>query len=102
MNKQFRKQQWKMLLLTMLCYLFFYTGRHNFGWAAKGMSEALNVPYSSIGWISAFMLVGYAAGQLINGNIADRFSPKLMVVVGAYLSILTNFAISFSSSFYVI
>lgn len=97
-TNQFRKQQWKMLLLTMLCYLFFYTGRHNFGWAVKGMSTALDISYSTIGWISFAMLIGYAIGQLINGNLADRFSPKMMVVTGAYLSILTNIAISFSNT----
>lgn len=91
-----------MLLVTMLCYLFFYTGRHNFGWAVKGMVASLNIPYSTIGWISFCMLIGYAIGQFINGNLADRLSPKLMVVAGAYLSILTNIAISFSNSAMVI
>ncbi|QIL42679.1 MFS transporter [Pedobacter sp. HDW13] len=91
-----------MLLVTMLCYLFFYTGRHNFGWAVKGMVASLNIPYSTIGWISFCMLIGYAIGQFINGNLADRLSPKLMVVAGAYLSIVTNIAISFSSSATVI
>lgn len=92
------KQKWKMLLVTMLCYLFFYTGRHNFGWAVKGMVASLNIPYSTIGWISFCMLIGYAIGQFINGNLADKLSPKLMVVTGAYLSIMTNIAISFSNT----
>lgn len=100
--KNFRKQQWKMLLITMLCYLFFYTGRHNFGWAATGMAEALEVPYATIGWISFCMLIGYSTGQLINGNLADRFSARFMITTGAYLSILTNISISFSSDLYAI
>jgi len=95
-------QKWKMLLVTMLCYLFFYTGRHNFGWAVKGMVASLNIPYSTIGWISFCMLIGYAIGQFINGNLADRLSPKLMVAAGAYLSIITNIAISFSNTATVI
>lgn len=94
--------KWRMLLVTMLCYLFFYTGRHNFGWAVKGMAATLHIPYSTIGWISFCMLIGYAIGQLINGNLADRLSPKVMVVTGAYLSIATNIAISFSNSATVI
>ncbi|MDF7819832.1 MFS transporter [Runella sp. MFBS21] len=102
MEKSFRSQQWRMLLVTMLCYLFFYTGRHNFGWAAKGMAAALNIPYTSIGWVSFAMLLGYAFGQLINGNLADRFSARVMVTTGAYLSVLTNVAISYSNSFSVI
>lgn len=91
-----------MLLLTMACYLFFYTGRQNFGWASTGMAEELHLSFSFVGWISSALLIGYAAGQLINGNLADRFSPRLMVVIGAYLSILTNVAISFASSANVI
>lgn len=98
----FRVQQWKMLLVTMLCYLFFYTGRHNFGWAAAGMSEALHIPYTTIGWISFCMLIGYSIGQLINGNLADKFSARWMITTGAYLSVLTNVAISFSDSLLMI
>ena len=99
MRNNFRKQQWKMLLVTMLCYTFFYTGRHNFGWAAKAMSLELGVSYEKIGWISFAMLIGYAIGQFINGNIADRFSPRIMIPLGGVLSVLCNIAISFASSF---
>ncbi len=102
MQSSFRGQQWKMLLVTMFCYLFFYTGRHNFGWAAKGMATSLNVSYSYIGWISFSMLLGYAIGQFINGNLADRLSARVMVTTGAYLSVLTNIAVSYSDSITVI
>ncbi|NBB18972.1 MFS transporter [Runella sp. CRIBMP] len=102
MQSPFRGQQWKMLLVTMFCYLFFYTGRHNFGWAAKGMATSLNVSYSYIGWISFSMLLGYAIGQFINGNLADRLSARVMVTTGAYLSVLTNIAVSYSDSITVI
>ncbi len=95
-------KRWEMLLLTMFCYLFFYTGRHNFGWAAHQLAETLGVSYEKIGWISFAMLIGYAAGQLINGNLADRFSPKHMIAVGGLLSVLANVLISFSDSFTVI
>jgi len=98
----FRREQWKMLLATMFCYLFFYTGRHNFGWAAKGLAADLGISFSRIGWISFAMLIGYAIGQLINGNLADRFSPRKMIVAGAILSVVVNFAISFSHSYTII
>ena len=94
----FRKMQWRMLLITMFCYLFFYTGRHNFGWAAQGMVADMDISYSMIGWISFSMLIGYAIGQLVNGNFADRFSPRIMIPLGALLSVSTNLAISFSDS----
>lgn len=91
-------EKYKMLFITMFCYLFFYTGRHNFGWATKAMSEDLGISYSYIGWISFSMLIGYSIGQFINGNLADHFSPRLMIPIGAYLSIACNIGISFAYS----
>lgn len=88
-----------MLLITMFCYLFFYTGRHNFGWASKEMAEELAISYTMIGWISAAMLIGYAIGQFVNGNLADRFSPRIMISLGAILSVIANFSISFSTEY---
>ena len=90
--------KYSMLFITMFCYLFFYTGRHNFGWASKSMSEDLGISYTFIGWISFSMLIGYSLGQLINGSLADRLNPKYMIPVGAYLSIACNIGISFANS----
>ncbi|MEN5232725.1 MFS transporter [Sphingobacterium faecium] len=101
-QQNFRKEQWKMLFITMFCYLFFYTGRHNFGWAAKGMSVELGISYQQIGWISFSMLMGYAIGQLINGNLADRLSPKIMILTGGSLSIICNLFISYANTYGVI
>ena len=102
MEKKFRRDQWKMLFVTMFCYLFFYTGRHNFGWAARGIAKELDISFQQVGWISFAMLMGYAVGQLINGNLADRLSPKWMIVTGGGLSILCNLAISFADSYIAI
>jgi OPA family glycerol-3-phosphate transporter-like MFS transporter len=100
--QHFRRDQWKMLLAAMFCYLFFYTGRHNFGWAASDLAEDLGINYTQIGWISFSMLIGYAIGQLINGNLADRFSPRVMVALGGILSVVANFSISFSLTYTLI
>ncbi|MEG1025779.1 MAG: MFS transporter [Flavobacterium sp.] len=95
-------KKYQMLFITMFCYLFFYTGRHNFGWATKAMREDLGISYTFIGWISFAMLIGYSLGQFINGNLADRFNPKYLVPIGAYLSIACNLGISFTHSPYII
>lgn len=95
--KNLRRDQWLMLLVTMFCYLFFYTGRHNFGWAVKDMAVELDISYTTIGWISFSMLIGYAVGQLINGNLADRFGARKMVPLGAFLSIGANIGISYAT-----
>jgi len=88
-----------MLGGVMLCYLFFYTGRHNFGWAADGIIHEFGVTKTQIGWASAGMLWAYGLGQLINGNLADRYGARLMMTLGAVLSVGMNWATSFAPTF---
>jgi len=97
--RPFRAAQWRVLLLVMFCYLFFYTGRQNFGFAARGMQEELGLSATAIGLFSATLLVGYGLGQAINGNLADIYGARRMVTIGAYLSFALNWCVSFSRSF---
>jgi len=95
----FRKAQWQMLFAVMFCYLFFYTGRQNFGWAILGISNEFGVSKQNIGWASAGMLWAYGIGQFINGNLADKFGARRMMALGGLLSFLMNWATSFATSY---
>ena len=77
----------------MFCYLFFYTGRQNFGFAARGMQEELRLSASALGWFNAALLLGYGVGQAINGNLSDIFGARRMVAIGAYLSVHNVFVL---------
>lgn len=83
----------------MLCYLFFYTGRQNFGWATKFIGEELKLSISQLGWVSGAMLACYGIGQAINGNLGDKFGGRRMVPLGALLSCILNWLTSFGGSF---
>ncbi len=95
----FRAAQWRMLLATMFCYLFFYTGRQTFGFAIPGIEQELKISKSTLGWASAILLWAYAIGQSINGNLGDRFGGRRMMSLGALLSCGLNWIVSFGSSF---
>lgn len=99
---KFRRAQWKMLLVVMFCYLFFYTGRQNFGWAIMGMGIELDLSKQDIGWIGAGMLWAYGIGQFINGNLADKFGARRMMALGGLLSFAFNWATSLSTSYLMI
>jgi OPA family glycerol-3-phosphate transporter-like MFS transporter len=96
--RQFRFTQWRMLLATMFCYLFYYTGRQTFGFAIPGIHEELGISLSNLGWASAILLWSYAVGQAINGNLADRFGGRRMMSLGAVLSCGLNWLVSFGNS----
>ncbi|MEQ9287841.1 MAG: MFS transporter [Cyclobacteriaceae bacterium] len=101
-KQDFRKAQWQMLLAVMFCYLFFYTGRQNFGWAIMGIGGEFGVSKQDIGWIGAGMLWAYGIGQFINGNLADKFGARRMMVLGGLLSFIMNWATSFSTSYVMV
>lgn len=86
----------------MLCYLFFYTGRQNFGWVMKALNEELGIPPSQLGLISGAMLVCYGIGQAINGNLGDTFGARRMVAIGAIGSVALNWMTSFGHSFWTL
>jgi len=87
-----------MLLATMFCYLFFYTGRQTFGFAIPGIEEELGLSKLTLGWASATLLWAYAIGQAINGNLGDKFGGRRMMSLGAVLSCILNWVTSFGTS----
>lgn len=84
------------LVAVMFCYLFYYTGRQNFGFAIPGMSEELGLSKAQLGWCGAAMLWAYAIGQAINGQLADRFGGRKLMSLGGLLSFLMNWITSFA------
>ena len=98
-TRDFRSTQWRMLLATMFCYLFYYTGRQTFGFAIPGMQADLGMSKETLGWVSTAMLWSYALGQVINGNLADRFGGRRMMSLGAILSCGLNWVVSFGTGF---
>ncbi len=95
---RFRRAQWRILLATMFCYLFFYTGRQTFGFAIPGIEEELGISKTMLGWASTALLWAYAIGQSINGNLGDRFGGRRMMSLGALLSCALNWVVSFGSN----
>jgi OPA family glycerol-3-phosphate transporter-like MFS transporter len=97
----FLRARRRSLGAVMFCYLFYYTGRQTFGFAIPGMEADLGLDKKSLGWISAAMLWAYAVGQMINGNLGDRFGGRRMMCLGAIasfgLNVLTSTGVGFRS-----
>ena len=96
----FRRAQWRMLLATMFCYLFYYTGRQNWGFVVQALKEDLGLDEIQTGWIAGAMLGAYGIGQFINGNLGDKFGGRRMMSLGAVLSVVLVWITSFGFSFW--
>ena len=73
----------RMLLATMFCYLFYYTGRQTFGFAIPAIEEELGLSKTTLGYFGTSLLWAYAIGQAINGNLGDKYGGRLMMSLGA-------------------
>lgn len=98
----FRRAQWRVLLATSLCYLVYYTGRQNLGWAIPGLRAQLGLSATEIGWISGLGLVAYGTGQLLSGHLADRLGGRRLVAAGALASCALNWGTSFGAGFWTL
>lgn len=96
----FRAAQRRMLLATMFCYLFYYTGRQNLGFAMPGIREELGIGEDVIGWLGTALLWSYAIGQAVNGNLGDAYGGRRMMSLGAIVSCALNWVTSFGQSFW--
>jgi OPA family glycerol-3-phosphate transporter-like MFS transporter len=89
-----------VLLATSACYLVYYTGRQNLGWAIPGLRTELGLSATEIGWISGAGLTVYGAGQLVSGHVADRAGGRRLVALGAVTSCVLNWLTSFGGGFW--
>lgn len=89
-----------MLLATMFCYLFFYTGRQTVGFAIPGIHEELGISLVTLGWMSTTLFWCYAVGQFFNGNIGDRLGARKMMSLGAVISCALNWVVSFGQNIF--
>jgi OPA family glycerol-3-phosphate transporter-like MFS transporter len=92
--RSFFRAQRTVLVTTSVCYLLYYVGRQNFGWAIRGLREDLGLSNTQIGWISGTGLVCYGAGQIVSGYLGDRLGGRWMITLGAVLSCLFNWLTS--------
>ena len=89
-----------MLIATMFCYLFYYTGRQTFGFAIPSIEEELGLSKTTLGYFGTSLLWAYAIGQAINGNLGDKYGGRLMMSLGAVLSCGFNWIVSFGGGFW--
>ncbi len=88
-----------------LTYGAFYFCRTNLSAAVPGMKSPINVgglglSSDEVGWILASLKIAYGLGQLLNGQLSERFSPRLLLAIGMFCSAALNVLFGFSTGFF--
>lgn len=86
-------QSWqrKLVMVAWITYAAYYLGRVNIATAMPDMQASLGFTKSQVGFFSTGFFWAYALGQLINGQLGDRLSPRRFILIGMLLSASLNF-----------
>lgn len=87
-----------------LTYGAFYFCRTNLSAAVPGMSSPVSVGGLGLtgeqtGWILASLKIAYGLGQLLNGQLSERISPRVLLAIGMFCSAGLNVLFGFSEGF---
>src|SRR4029079_10029148 len=88
-----------------LTYGAFYFCRTNLSLAVPGLTASmdkggLGLTGGEVCWILASLKIAYGLGQLLNGQLAERVSPRVMLALGMFGSAALNVLFGFSTGFY--
>jgi OPA family glycerol-3-phosphate transporter-like MFS transporter len=72
----------RALFVLWTTYGSFYLCRANYGPARVTMQTSLAIAAVEMGAVISAVKVGYALGQLINGQLTERFGPKRILAIG--------------------
>lgn len=75
-----------MLWVLWLTYGSFYFCRANLSAALPGIQTELGFTKADLGWVLASFKIAYAVGQIVNGQLAERVSARLLLAIGMFAS----------------
>ena len=84
--------------LCTLVYFASYLMRNNFAVMLVKVCAEMGVAKSALAIVITGMTIFYGTGQIVNGIVGDRISPKLMLSGGLLLAAACNVAMFFAAS----
>ena len=91
---------WLLFGLCWFVYFISYIGRMNYSAAMPDMIASFWLTMQQAGSLSTAFFVCYAAGQFINGLLADQTKPENLIFIGLGLSSFVNFFMPLAPSYF--
>jgi sugar phosphate permease len=99
-SESFTRGQRNVLWVLWLTYGTFYFCRNNLGVAVPGIMGELKYTKTEMGTVLMWLKLAYGAGQFINGQMAERFSPRRLIAIGLLASAALNVLFGFATALY--
>lgn len=101
MVKSENKKALSIGLICVTTYLVNYYLRNLLGVMTPALTRTGFLTKEFAGLLSSVYMLFYAGGQLINGILGDRLSPKRMVIIGIFTASLATVAFPFVNNSYI-
>jgi len=88
------------LWVLWMTYGSFYFCRTNISAALPGIEQEFGFSKAELGLVLASLKITYAAGQLINGQLAERYSARTLLALGMFTSAGLNVLFGFGTAVY--
>lgn len=89
------KYSMRLFLACWVAYFSTYICRLNFSVVTPELMKNSVLTEPQIALVSSAFFICYGAGQLFSGRMGDKFSPKIMVFLGTFISAISNILIYF-------
>ena len=86
----------KTLLTVWITYSAFYLCRVNMSIAVPGIMDEYGYSKTAMGGVMTALLIAYAIGQFVNGQLGDKFGARRLITLGILVSAILNIAFGFS------
>lgn len=98
LSREFTRPQWRTLVVLWVTYGSFYLCRVNVGPVRTEIEKELAIGAVEMGVVLGSLKIGYAIGELVNGQLAERFGPKRVLLFGMAGSLVANVLFAFAAS----
>ena len=98
LSREFTRPQWRTLVVLWVTYGSFYLCRVNVGPVRTEIEKDLGVGAVEMGVVLGSLKIGYAIGELVNGQLTERFGPKRVLLFGMFGSLVANVLFAFAAS----
>lgn len=97
--ERYTPRQIRLLAALFIAYTAAYISRTNLSPALDAIAQQFNLTAGQVGLLPTLFAIPYAAGQVVNGALVDRFRSQNFILMGLIGSALINIAFSFSQSY---
>lgn len=96
-ENEFHPVQLRVFFVMITLYTFYFTCNNNLGVAADRIQQSFDLSNATFGILFTIFTLGFGLGQFFSGYLGDRYSPKLLMFLGAIGATAANIGFGLSS-----